>query len=731
MLVATALVAVAPGGAHARAVKDGKARFEVITPSLIRLEFADDGRFENRRTQTTAGRLRTRTRFRTSVRKGERVIRTSRVTLRWKRGRRFSADTLRVRIGRRVVNPAPGPNPAPLGGWRRSLDLVDGPRPLHEGVLSREGWYVLDDSTTALMTGDWFAPRASRGDKYQDLYLFAYGNDYARALRDLRVLTGAAPLLPRRAFGVWYSRYWPYSADDFKAIAKRFRDERLPLDTISLDTDFKAVHDPAGAAIASQVAGAPGGQYSWNGWDWNRDLYPDPAGFLKWAHDQGLMAGLNVHPSIDSADPAFEQTQARAGGGLTEDPNCRVTQADPNGLCMVFDWTDRKQLDAYFALHERFEKDGADFWWLDWCCDGSSAIAPGLTPDTWINKLYFDRQRARGSRWPAFQRIGGSLQAGFSGAVGTGAFAEHRYTLQFTGDTCATWPLLAFASQFTAAEASIGLPYVSHDIGTFHGVSPQGICDKTQSPILTPRENDLPEDMYVRWVQLGAFQPLLRLHSHHQRRLPWEYPGRPGEIASEFLRLRGALVPYLYSLAHAAVATGVPMVRPLYLHWPRQENAYEHPSEYALGRDVLVAPVTSPGDPAEVEFWFPPGVWYDWFTGERHTGPALEKLTVPLERMPVFVRAGAIIPLEGSVLRVFPGTGRTTIYDDAGNNLDYLRGEYGLTRIAQRRGRLTIGALKGRFDGRPRTRSWQVRVGDRVIKTGARSTSKPVVVALR
>jgi hypothetical protein len=412
---------------------------------------------------------------------------------------------------------------------------------------------------------------------------------------------------------------------------------------------------------------------------------------------------------------------------------------------MVFDWTDPRQLGAYFALHQPFEQQGADFWWLDWCCDGSRADAPGLTPDTWINKLYFERRRARGSRWPAFQRIGASFQLGFDGATGNGAFAEHRYTLQFTGDTCGTWPLLAFASEFTAAEASIGLPYVSHDIGTFHAVSPTGVCDKTISPILTPQENSLPADMYVRWVQLGAFQPLLRLHSHHGKRLPWEYPGKAGEVAASFLRLRESLVPYLYSLAAAARATGVPMVRPLYLQWPRHGAAYDHPSEYTLGRDVLVAPVTEPGDPADAEVWFPPGTWVDWFTGERHRGPVTEKLSVPLERMPVFARAGAIVPAQpetattavGSppkvVLTVFRGTERTTLYDDAGDGLAYLQGEHARTVIRQTRRRLVIGPMNGTYAARPARRSWEVRIAGpkpRVVRVGARSTSRPTTVRI-
>ncbi len=728
LICAAAVAAVTTPRAIAAPVTDGTARFEVITPSLVRVEIAPDGRFEDGRTLTTGGRTRARApRFTTTVRGANRVIRTSYMTLTWKRGSaKVDADALRVRIGKQRLSPQPGPNPAPLGGWRRSLDLVNGPVPLHEGMLSRSGWYLLDDSTTAILTPDGYGPRPAREGTYQDIYLFAYGRDYARGLRDLRALTGAAPLLPRKAFGVWYSRWWPYSESDWQAIVERFRAEKVPLDTISLDTDFKQVSDPVGSGIAATAVGASGLPYSWNGWDWNRDLYPDPPRFFRWAHDNGLEAGLNIHPSINSRDPRFPETQQRAGGKLTASDSCRVAQSDTQGQCMVFDWADKPQLDAYMNLHEPFERDGADFWWLDWCCDGSRADAPGLTPDTWINKQYADRQRARGSRWPAFSRIGGSYQAGFAGAVGTGAFAEHRYSIQFTGDTCGSWPLLGFAAQYTAAAGSIGMPYVSHDIGTFHAVSPSNTCDKDLSPLLTPRENTLPPEMYARWVQLGAFQPLDRLHSHHGQRLPWEYEGKPGQVGADFLRLRESIGPYLYTLAREAHDTGMPMARAMYLGWPSRSEAYDHPSQYTLGRRVLVAPVSEPGDPATATVWFPPGVWVDWFTGERHRGPATKELSVPLERYPVFVQAGAVIPSQPPVattppgpppklvLTAYRGTGAGRVYDDGGEDLSYQRGAGAYTAFRQRtKGRattLTIGKAGRRFAGQPATRTYEIRV---------------------
>jgi hypothetical protein len=736
------LAAAAPAAARTGPLVDGKARFQVLTPTLIRLECTDDGPFENARTLTATNRG-LRASYTTSVARGVRVIRTGRVTLRYRRGRGcFTKENLAavMRVGSRtakvhpVFGPGPGPPPEPpnpptrtqappnpdtdpspptsgnLGGWARGLDDQEDPVPLADGLISRDGWYLLDDTRSPLLTGTGpgFEERPGRDGAYQDGYLFAYGLDYARGLRDLRKLTGSAPLLPRRAFGNWFSRYWPYGAADFQQIVERFRSERVPLDVLGIDTDFKS---PTGqfAVIANNVLGRdPSYPYSWNGWDWNRDLYPDPKGFVDWLHARGIATYLNVHPSINERDRRWAETQQRSGGLETANRvSCGYFMADP-GACGVFDWTDERHLDAYWALHEPFERDGIDFWWLDWCCDESRARSSGLTEDTWINSLYARRSRARGSRWPAFSRIGSSYWAYF-GEQEPGAFAEHRQSIHFTGDTAATWQMLDFQSRFTVAEGNIGLPYVSHDIGSFKG-------------------KHLADDMYVRWIQAGAFQPLNRLHSNHGDRLPWEYTGDAARIAADFLRLRGTLVPFLYTLARAAHDTGLPMARGMYMRWPKRDDAYRHDRQYMLGDELLVAPVGSPGDPATKTVWFPPGEWVDFFTGERHRGPAVEELTVPLGRIPVFARAGAVVPsqpyrpseaggpADPLIVTAWAGAdGAFTLYEDAGDGRDYRRGAHAFTRIAHDdRGAagtvVALGRSRGAFAGRLARRAWEVRV---------------------
>jgi alpha-glucosidase (family GH31 glycosyl hydrolase) len=260
------------------------------------------------------------------------------------------------------------------------------------------------------------------------------------------------------------------------------------------------------------------------------------------------------------------------------------------------------------------------------------------------------------------------------------------------------------------------MPYVSHDIGGFGAITSDGTAGR-----------HLADDLYVRWVQSGAFQPILRLHSDHGDRLPWDYGGKAEQVSARFLRLRAELIPYLYTLARRAHDSGAPLLRPMYIGWPRHGDAYSHSHQYMLGPHLLVAPVGTPGDPATKEVWFPPGRWTDVFTGRRYSGPAVRRLSVPLERMPVFARSGAVLTrqeysAQGNrrargrlIVEAYPGRkGAFTLYEDEGDGLAYRRGRHARTRISQRRRRravtLTIGRARGAFPGRPRRRAYELRI---------------------
>jgi hypothetical protein len=583
-----------------------------------------------------------------------------------------------------------------LGGWSSSLDNQS-PATATErpGILDRDGWYLLDDSRSALMAANGSATdRPSHGSKpYQDGYFFGYGTNYKQGLADLNALTGATNLLPESAYGVWYSRYFAYTASDYEnTLIPTFRSTFTPLDWLVVDTDWKSPNQ-------------------WNGWNWNSALFPDPASFMAWTRQQGLQTSLNIHVGINGSDQQFASANA-AAGGLSPDPT-------RGGGDYEFDWSNPKQLSAYFNLHAPFEQQGVREWWLDYCggCGNSTASDPHVAPDNFINQAYALDGSSRGLRGFSFGRIGSSEQAGDLGSYALGPWSERRDTMQFTGDTEATWAMMALEAHFAGDEAAAGISNVSNDIGSFHG-------------------NHLADDMYARWVQLGTFQPVDRLHSDHGDRLPWNYGAAADASAERFLRLREALVPYTYTLAAQAHTTGVPIIRPLYLDYPASNEAYTFNQEYLYGDNVLVAPITTPDDAngnGSVAAWIPPGTWTDYFTGTSYTGPATVTITDPLSEMPVLIKSGGIMPtrtdftqdaaqspLTRLTLSVAAGAnGSFSLYQDAGEGTGYQSGQSTSTPISWNDASrtLSIGADGGGFSGAATQRSYTLRLSDATAPT--------------
>ncbi|MEV4643154.1 TIM-barrel domain-containing protein [Actinoplanes sp. NPDC049548] len=521
-------------------------------------------------------------------------------------------DSCNVNIDTVAVTPSGTPllaPHAPLGGYRRSLDGVDGSAVTNAGILYADGWSLLDDTAAAQFDPGTrsVTQRLTHTGGYQDGYVFAYGQDHARALRELNTLTGPTALLPQWAYGVWYSEYFDRTAADYRAIVDRFRAEGVPLDVLVIDTDFKR-------------------DDKWNGWEIDPTRFPDPRGFFDWLHAQGAHTTLNIHPSIRGADPKFAAAQVTAKGKLQR------TGCNSGPDCYTFDWADRDQLAAYMDLHRAMAPTGVDFWWLDWCCDSSRSTLAGISPDAWINLQY------AAEKGFAFSRAYGSLQTGAAPSP-VGPWADKRSTLHFTGDTISNWETLRFEVGYTPGEsAATGLAAVSHDIG--------GHTFGLQEPGSEPGSTKLPDDLYARWVQFGTFQPIDRLHSNHSDRLPWQYGPAARASATKFLRLRQQLLPYTYNAAAEANRTGMPMTRPMYLAYPSEQEAYATAgAQYMYGPDFLVAPVTEAGTSATSTVWFPPGsTWTDYFTGRTYAGGTTQQVTTTLDTMPVFVRSGGKVP---------------------------------------------------------------------------------------
>ncbi len=685
-----------PRADPAAIVVEGKARFTVLTPSLIRMEWSPDGVFEDRASLAFVNRRLPVPKFEvTRNESGAIVIDTGTIHLKYKEdGKSFHHNNLSIVLkhlqkGALLWLPIACP-PKNLGGTTRTLDGVSGATALEDGLLTRDGWTLIDDSNRVLLDEKgWPTPRRhligapqpappapgteppdpATNTKPLDQYFFLYHDDYLKALRDFTAVAGRIPLPPRYMFGAWWSRYWAYSDAELRQLVEDFDAHDVPLDILVVDMDWHLD--------------------GWTGYTWNPQYFPDPAGFLRWCRQHGLRVTLNLHPAdgVGKHESQFVDF-------------CKALGLDPAGAERVpFNCIDPRFMNAYFELlHHPYEKMGVDFWWIDWQ-QGRDSGLPGLDPLFWLNHLHYkdmaDRAAQSGRRPVIFSRWGG--------------LGNHRYQIGFSGDTFCDWRSLAFQPYFTSTAGNVGYAYWSHDIG---GHQP-GPVDP---------------ELYARWIQWGALSPALRTHTTKnpdaERRI-WKFPQPVFDAARKAFHLRYELIPYLYTAARRCYDESIPLCRPLYYHWPKEEEAYRRGGQYLLGDDLLVAPVARPADAlsgcASVEVWLPPGDWVNWFTGRTYRGPTTAWLLVPLDEIPLFVRAGAVIPaqpkmkrsderpLDTLVLHVWPGAdGEASLYEDDGVSDGYRAADFAMTRIrnTSRGGERTIyvprreGGYAGAVDSR-------------------------------
>jgi len=576
-------------------VQRGNARFTVLTDRLLRLEWAPDGRFEDRSSYAFPTRHGPVPEFTVAEEAGATVLDTGALRLRYQPdGRAFSPANLAIEL---TALPDTRWQPGlrdrqNLGGARRTVDSCRGEATLEPGLVSRSGWALHDDGGAMVFDADGWV-QARPGNGATDWYFFGYGHDYPAAVRDYTSFGGGVPLIPRWMLGAWWSRYWPYTDAELRELVEEFRARRLPLDVLVIDMDW---HLPA----------------SWTGYTWNRELFGDPAGFLGWLHRRGLHSTLNLHPAL-GVQP-FEQAYPDFVKALQLDPDDRAA--------VPFHVTDPAYLRAYFELlHHPLEDQGVDFWWMDWQ-QGRSFGEHGVDPLPWLNHLHFTDLGRHADRRPvAFSRWGG--------------LGSHRYPIGFSGDAFAQWSALRFQPRYTAAGANVGYGWWSHDIGGHVGP-------------------DDPE-LYVRWVQFGALSPILRLHSDQDpasERRPWRFGERALAAARAAFEARYRLLPYLYTAARQAADTGLAPVRPMYWQAPEDDSAYAARYQYQLGEAMVVAPVLHPVEPASglapVLAWLPAGEWVERSTRERCTGPRWVRQLADLHRLPQFVRLGSVLPLPDS-----------------------------------------------------------------------------------
>jgi alpha-glucosidase len=688
----------------------GHARFTILTPQLIRMEWADDGKFEDHASFVFLNRQLPVPRFTHELTGANLTIKTDALTLTYqpKGNGRFSADNLllTLTVDGKPVQWKPGTiDPQNLKGTTRTLDGALGDKtkePIGYGLISRSGWAVEDDSTRPLFDSadfrftqgenspwPWVIERPA-GDR-QDWYFLGYGHDYKKALGDYVRVAGRIPLPPRFAFGAWWSRYWAYSDQEIEEIIRAFRENSTPLDVFVIDMDWHLNIEQLKAMGETDQSGQ---RLGWTGYTWNKLLFPDPTQFLTRLHADGLKTSLNMHPA--SGVQPWEDAYPAMAKAMGIDPATKKY--------VPFDITDKKYATNYMnLLHHPLEKQGIDFWWLDWQQEPTTKL-PGVNPTWWLNYVHFTDQEREGKRPLLFHRWGG--------------LGNHRYQIGFSGDTVSVWDSLAFQPWFTATAANVGYAYWSHDIG---GHMP-GAVDP---------------ELYTRWVQFGVFSPILRTHTtknpDSERRI-WAYPEPYSSILRSAFQLRYAMQPYIYTEARKTYDTGVGFLRPLYYDWPEANEAYTSKNEYVFGDQMLVAPVVAPADKtsglASEHVWLPQGEWFEWQSGKHFTGPTTTDRSFSIEQTPVYVKAGAIIPMQPPMLytgqkpvdplivNVWPLKPGTTssysVYEDSGVAEDYQRGVFDHTPIkATQTGdtlRVEIGPVEGAYPGMLKTRAYELRL---------------------
>lgn len=678
-------------------VVSGNARFTVLSPRVIRMEWSSDAKFTDNASLTFVNRNLPVPAFTKKENNGVLQITTDLVNLKYKIGSgKFTDKNISVDfiVNNKTTTWKPGLlNNKNLLGTTRTLDGVDGPaKELEQGIISRDGWYLIDDSERPLFdNSEWAWVMARPGDKPQDLYLFAYDSDYKIALKDYTDIAGKIAMPPRFAFGAWWSRYREYTDTEFRGLVDEFKTHDVPLDVFVIDIDWHVKSLPEFFKNGQRQRDQAGEDAGWTGFTWNKDFFPSPEKFLKWTNEQNLKTCLNLHPA--SGIQPFEEVYPEMAKAMGIDPDTKKY--------VPFDITDKKFATNYMnlVLHP-IEKMGVDFWWLDWQQWGSTNI-PGVNPTFYLNYVHYsDMERQNKVRPLIFHRWGG--------------LGNHRYQIGFSGDTHVSWKSLNYQPYFTATAANVGFGYWSHDIGGHQG------------------DAGTPE-LYTRWIQYGIFSPIFRTHAtsatQHERRI-WAYPLENFEIMREAYLLRYALVPYLYNEARNTYETGVSTVHPMYYDYPKEENAYSSPNQYMFGRDMIVHPITKPIDKESIflshETWLPAGKWYESSTGSILEGN--KKVTMPftLGDIPVFVKEGAIIPMAPKVSRTdeqplnplilsfYPGKkGSLKLYEDEGNNNNFKKGSYSSTPVTSQRSgntmNINIAAVEGSFPGMLLSRGYELR----------------------
>ena len=491
-------------------------------------------------------------------------------------------------------------------------------------------------------------------------WYFLMGGDVRGVMREAAELLGRAALPPRWALGFLQSTRHFHDTDELRRLPRDIRAHRIPCDALVLLSSY-------GDALG-----------------WNRGvghlefqpaLLPDPAALLKDVRAQHFEVITHEYPVLHSDSPLFDDAAAR--GYLLDAGYERAAAAGANyrqGQRYI-DFSNPAAAAWWWAAHRELVRAGVAGWWLDGGEGPPAAATLHGGSGRLLHNLY---DRLRHEAFAAGEAADRPDQRVFllcrSGAAGMQRFGAATWT----GDVNNDFRTLEAQVPVGLNTGLSGVPYWGSDVGGFFHAVPETA------------------ELYARWFQLGTFSPIFRSHGWVWREhVPWAHGPRVETICREFAELRYRLLPYTYTLAWQAHTQGLPLMRPLVLNYPDDPRVWALGHQFLWGDDLLVAPVTREGATAW-PVYLPAGVWYDFWTGARHAGPGGITVDAPLERLPLLVRAGAILPLgpvmqhsgerplDEITLRIFPPerpdtASRFELYEDDGRSLGYRQGRHALT----------------------------------------------------
>ncbi|MBQ4229509.1 MAG: DUF5110 domain-containing protein [Bacteroidaceae bacterium] len=603
-------------------------------------------------------------------------------------------------------------------------------------VQSIKGWGIYWDNYSPTQFDDdenGMALTSEAGDAID--YYFMYGGSADGVIAQIRHLTGDVPMFPLWTYGFWQSKERYKTANETLGIVQQYRRLGVPLDGIIQDWQYW------------------GSNYLWNAMDFLAEEFANGKQMIDDVHKLGAHFMISVWASFGPMTKAYRELEEK---GLLFDfetwPQSGLTfwpprKDYPSGV-RVYDAFSPEARAIYWKYLKTLFDYGTDAWWMDStdpdCFDGSPetyAHKAGQDGGTWRSlRNAFPLETVRGVYQA--QRNVSSDKRVFIMTRSSFAGQQHYGSNMWSGDVTSSWDMLRKQVPAGLSFSLTGNPNFNTDIGGF-------FCGayNTRGPASAPR-NPQYQELYVRWMQYGLFCPVFRSHGADAPREIWHF-GKQGEPVYDAIeatiRLRYRLLPYLYSTAWQVTTGNESYLRPLFSDFAQDRNVWDMTDEFMFGRSILAAPVLDPqyteekvvrGEVNAVDWtatktaqkYLPKGVaWYDFWTGKRYTGGQTLNVKTPLNRVPMFVRAGSIVPMgpvmqyvgektwDNLELRIYPGADVTfTLYEDEGDNYNYEKGAYTtiLIRWSERAKTLTISERKGSYPGMLQKRQFTVVTPD-------------------